>query len=763
MALVSSELGILNEKVSHGNTFDFSWSALPKSLKDVIIADAKKHDISEDDIIEYMNSTDTKTEGGADVSLNRLATAEKNQFDAIVARNLEEYDKSLDEAVLLSENVVYAYNELIAGHWKKCVEAMEHYEDHKKEAMDKGRLFSKAISLQSLAMPIQMISTLQQLIVTLTEEYSDKADAEITKLVIDTLYKPSDDPKEIRDIVKARIQFANAQTALLKNLLEVNYRALGITKTDALMYSQQISSDNKSERKQSIRAVKELVANKLEDCKISGGYDGRKLGLGVILFADGDDNGFKQNYKENLDTVVQYLINYDCVIVGHGDSSESEEIEKLKEKRDAEVNKLSQERYQKEYERRDKIISQIKERAKADGNSEIGKLMVRIEQLKSHRNKYRELQRRVYDIPDNLDIEEFDKRLKEADELAKECEEKLNILDSVISDAIDQLMELEFNNTTDDKYIRAINKVRDRLYVRLEEPVKETEEIKKLQKSINELREKDSTKRWTIQEITTPSGAKFTDVNDLLHHLISKEHMKKFMLLACNPGHHELAKDIRDSKEIEVRHAKNSIIAENVTTTYIDQYDEILNTLDETSYNLEVFCENYGIDYNNNTYLNECISWVETGIEVESLNEASAKEIWIKVKEFIKKCIGFIVGIIKKFIAMIKTVINKIKEFFHKIFGTKTIEPKFRKNIKTFVILTENATVKKLNISSWKEFESHMLNACQGISRRINKLEQDQTRSLSEVDRFAEQKERTIHESIHGITDSELNDLIALL
>ena len=64
--------------------------------------------------------------------------------------------------------------------------------------------------------------------------------------------------------------------------------------------------------------------------------------------------------------------------------------------------------------------------------------------------------------------------------------------------------------------------------------------------------------QWYIQPIETLHHGPESDVNQVIRNLID-EGFKRIMLITCNPGHHQLAPDIKAAKGVVVQFAENTL------------------------------------------------------------------------------------------------------------------------------------------------------------------------------------------------------------
>lgn len=630
---------MLNETTVKGNSINVSFSNMPKHLQDMLLADMKADGLNPRDVIRNAKRLDNQKVPGLDEEkyMTKFTAIEDNQFQTIAARMIERYDRAIDEHILASKDIVKAYNEACMADferatktWAKTEEYWRKYQELDPNDEKQAKIISQAYydsvkdwefnstnsmvytTLNRLTQYIGAIAQMTPKINYTDDELkatygpTERTVEELKAFVVGEVYKPSNDPEEVRAIVEARIEFANAQLEMLKTFLAENANLVNITKDEALMLSKYVDSDNEKKRRDAIEKSKSKIAKKIYKMEYPGGFDCRPIGLGVMMVGAGWDNGFKQHYVDKMETVVQYLMEYDAVIVGHGSPREHDLVEGRFDKFRQEVTKLIDRYCPEAWKDERKDISEI------DWSKVPNTVKLQIESLRT----------------------------------------------------------------------RYVNQV-------------------------NILRKVTRGSGWRIDEITTPTGAKFTDANLLLKHLIKNEGMKKFLLLSCNGGHQRLDKEIEDDPTVLVRYADNILYSESAVS-YIDG---IIERLDEC------YQELFGIaDYAYN--------------QVE-LNES----ILSNVKDFIKKKITFLVGKFKEAIDFVKKVLLSIRNIFKDIRKNKNLKSDLQRPLKAASIGV-NAGVASVNVkyvNTWGEFEAITLKSCDSVQGTIQNLQKTQIKNMNDI------------------------------
>lgn len=247
--------------------------------------------------------------------------------------------------------------------------------------------------------------------------------------------------------------------------------------------------------------------------------------------------------------------------------------------------------------------------------------------------------------------------------------------------------------------------------------------------------------KWVCAPINTESGGPFTDINKLIQQCIKEARSNKekynliksnnknihIMVLSCNPGAIQLDKSITSQKDVHIHYAKSFVIAENTNRSV---YDDIYLC----EQNLKQFCNDIGIDYNNDRYLNECFNNI-TDSDIDTLQEMSIKELWTSAVNLAKKIWAAIV-------AAFKAVINFFKDIFQKI--KMAIKNKDADVQDVSYITMESAKVRHSKDVTLGKAEYEIEKACSSIAKSINRLEQQQTNIMRKINNDLMQKSRTV-------------------
>ena len=198
----------------------------------------------------------------------------------------------------------------------------------------------------------------------------------------------------------------------------------------------------------------------------------------------------------------------------------------------------------------------------------------------------------------------------------------------------------------------------------------------------------------------------------------------------CNPGEYDLPESLKPGVVFTQR-------TNYIESAIIKDYEVAENMALEGVYKLEQtalqLCEENGIDYNDDTYLTECMNYFEKNKEF--ITEGLISTALGKLVEICKTIIGAIVGFIKKIAGIIAELIRKIAEF---------IKGKDQRKIKNTdvevnTITLETAKLKKTKVHSQQELykvvETDLNNAAKEYRKvaskqaQINKQLQQQLES----------------------------------
>ena len=393
-----------------------------------------------------------------------------------------------------------------------------------------------------------------------------------------------------------------------------------------------------------------------------------------------------------------------------------------------------------------------------DYQKDIDKFTKRIEQIK-------------YDLENNTysdtEVEEDRALIKRFEERIKETTDEMSTYEKGVHKVFSDFLKVVNNTNHADliqEYENVVKPTVDKTNKDIDRCKKELERIQKQQDELDKEsyqsyktveRHIDKNKYWSIQTIYTLNAGPFTKVDDLVRQLI-KEGFKKIFLINCNPGGHKLPKDITQKEGITIRMSKTNTLVESACET-VDPYEQIHLDIENSQLNMAQMCESFNINYWDDISLNEMAN--DYNNTLESMNEGTLKNIWTKIKELIKKAVTIVVNLVKRLFDIIKTFIDKIKAWFKRLHESKKYDDKFKKSVKTSVIIVENASVDKFSANNWDDLENKTIKACSAIQKKIDELQNKQLKNYKELDKYADQMSKTANESSILELDSIVNML----
>ena len=720
-----TDFPVLNEaEITHGGSIGIGFNALPKDLQDKIKEKLKARGKSEDEI--------------KSITMKYTAVALDNQFrekevsidgfdiiDGMIHHQLEVYDKTRDLALLQAEDIVKAYREAAGASYDKAVQFLnENANEINRRAANGEDIVTEFFNKNEFDNLTRLLTMSSDALFELLERY-DFSEAELKRTIVENAFSDSDDPNKIRDIIQARITYSNVIVQMFKQMLQQNYKILGITEKEASLLAERISSGDVDEEKAGIVAIKDIIESKAEQFHKKDMYDLRPIGGGCIFYTSQDLGAIK------ADTVfrrmIQLAMTHDAIVVAHGSNKTKAGIaEKVLSTQIIAPN------FKKTYQKAK--LNAITQMGISFGKSDAEQYQDYVRASKKAKwsaEKLAEFQNTVVSAQ---------KALKVAIDAGDE-----SLIQSIISANENVNQKFKKIAETSEKAIAEYKEMEDQIKrgerVVLSEWIAAFDAINSADDAINKaldkynevLRKYKNSTYWGCQPVKTLKGGPFTDMNKLVAQLI-KEGFKNIYIMSCNPGSHELDPKILATPGIKIHHAVHSILSENVEYVYDtdDSFNEAYNTIDEATTELEVYESMYS------TASNEFSS--------EFLTEAgSVSSIWTKVKEWIKTAIKKVINFFKTVFEKIKNFIDRVKNFF------KNRKGKLIKKVDTGVIRGDGK-VEKFNFDDYEELKKKTEAACDELTKMIHKYEQESIKGMQEAEKYADQQsKKAVNESIDGM------------
>jgi len=268
MGVFLKEIIAITEKVTYGKEIDSG--DIDNLAKTVMIKSGMK---DESDSIE-----ETEEE--------KISINSKGALSSRDERTIEDLDKNKLKLIIESNNIVEEYNEYLNLEFDKL--------DKRKTNLS-GFDYNIKLGIESL------------------RELGVKEN-DIRKVVLDTFFEVSDDPKVIKKFLQLRINYNTKIVNLLQKMLRNNYQILGISNEEAEKLNKNLKDDKSSAK--SIIEIKQLILNNKSKFIKSGKVDLRELGFGVAYITQKDLREITEFVT--LDKLIQILMRYDCMVIGHG-------------------------------------------------------------------------------------------------------------------------------------------------------------------------------------------------------------------------------------------------------------------------------------------------------------------------------------------------------------------------------------------------------------------------------------------------------------
>lgn len=586
---------------------------------------------------------------------------------------------------------------------------------------------------------------------------------EVEDALVKTYFPEYASEKECRAIINARINRNRLLANTLRNMIQINYNALGLSEDEAKSLMKELSSDETNA--EALGKIKDLLKNPelLEKFKISdNNYDFRKIGGGFLFLSGDEDIKFSEAPSKNLEVIMQY----DAVVTAHGGEEEAtnhagdaiESYKKLKNsynddiavvKRIAKIAKSEDDyvetqidkfmRKQPAYqdlssEEKESISKEVKNQLSTiydKMDDELDKAEDRNSKFKVY-SKYRpEIDRLQKLAVRSLFKADIDRITAKAKEDYKEIANAKSLIDKMPNNFDDakkmsasdfegvkspyqlaKSLGVEYGDASYDSF-DCIRYLRD--YLTSKSKIKEGE--------------KSTKSRWTIQPVDTLTKRNITDVNELLYTL-RDEGFKNVILTACNPGSINLPDDLKKDPNFKVTHGTFSVYKESYEPTDdIDkQFTIIESRLDRMAYECGIV-------------LNEATTLFDLYNEYTELcNANSTIYLHEGVGDFLKslahKAIEIVITIWKTIVKVARNIWKAIKEFFVGKPTEKKTENKLDKPIEISVIEANNnhATLVKKKVNSLDEAKNIIAGATRKISQAIDRISNEETTNMKRLE-----------------------------
>lgn len=255
---------------------------------------------------------------------------------------------------------------------------------------------------------------------------------------------------------------------------------------------------------------------------------------------------------------------------------------------------------------------------------------------------------------------------------------------------------------------------------------------------------------WEIMPVYTMSGGPYSDMYDLVKQCIKEGH-KNILLYSCNPGKHSINDDpaIKSASGVTITYATTTLLAES------KEYDDPMykELLEGKRYTLDL-CNEYGIDYDDDVYLEECYNYIINN--KEAINEGIGSAIWTGIKNIVNRIVGAIIHLFKGIWGLFQKVVNAIRDKI-KAIKEKKKASKMNKNVNAKVITTDG--VKDNTVKSTEDVEKVYTESSNRITQAMKSFQQKQSASVNRIKAFIDKKEKqSVKEGYVNITDKPIQN-----
>lgn len=486
-----------------------------------------------------------------------------------------------------------------------------------------------------------------------------------------------------KELIRIRMLESKIYNQHLKKMLETNYKILSLTEAEAKSLSKQL--DKSSPEQRNAQAFIKSVLNKrstLNQYRIKNlVYDFRPAGGGVLFLSSNSED---IRFTDNPAKMLSLLFKYDAVVSAHGNSnygkSGNDVIKTIKN-----------------------LIRSLKGKYAYYNKLDTGSWKGLITMNVSNDNIYKFAAKKAGTTIDKLTDEQFVASIKP--QLMKRLKQVIFLSTSYLNKTLDNPSNATVYYK---KMIDELDDIQDNTHggdVVVAMVIKDIKtSMKKIEAYLHNItnNDPDDPKFWAIGAVSTLKKSFINNTVELVRQLRS-EGFKNVILLNCNPGHHELPKDIVEDKNFTVTFGKNNV--------YKEAMDYVELSLLESEAKIE-----YLIESNEMVISNESIE--DLFLEYDSICEQVLLELdGNKLKLFGKKILNIIMNIWRAIVKLFRHVYGYIKS---KITGQpmKTSKPI---DIACISIGGNKATIKKTRVKDYESACGFIANNTKTIKNFVDK------------------------------------------
>lgn len=758
--LRETQVALLEVTETHGATTFVSYDMIPEALRERLVAAAEHKGWNEERLRAEWNGTNIAHPD----HLEKADFVHGGVLDDMIHIAIEDYHKERDEAILLSENIVGAYNAMASAHLDELTDKynkIDQYLENARNTKVRAGIYDTKELLQrnnNLLVFERMCSSIKTFAERFAEytgenaEYRSDWDNLASELILSVGYGTKEtDPKKVHRMIQSRIDYCDMICAALRAMLSMNHELLGYTEAEALVLMRGLESNDDQVRALSVKNIKDALKDNEKSFKTSYGYDFSKLGAGKFYVTKGK-TGFE--HTETIDRIIQHCIEYDTVVSCHGSykykdaNTTNREMRRIKHK--TEIDLLDSKRKVKDYfdafEHGAYELNSALEYLHISNNDMIDGLESAIKRVES-KGEPSDSDKKILDMQKKA-LRNYQNQNKSLD---KFFEKELDPIDNpycswqIIKYVVDFDKHYPDNDLTDSDKKNAHKLWTD--YQKYKDEIANQPKITNSgARAGNELiRRANRDMVWTCQPISTEHGT-FTDVNELLQSLIDHG-SKNIYLSMCNPGHMNLDPKFKKIKGVKVHYARNSLIVEDAMD--VDLYASAESYLNEAA---EMLGEAWYFAQSTDDEFD--VPVLDEGSLLEAITVAT---LWGHVKTAVKKAIDFLRKLFARFIEIVRNMIKSIKEWFER--HKNVSSDKTRDSVELNQIIIEDANTTKSAVNTLTEIERQSSRACESIAKKLAEIEKQQLSAMEELEKFIESQEKTTNESV----SAEMESLMGLI
>jgi len=236
-------------------------------------------------------------------------------IDTLQGNNFKTLDNKKMEYLLESEDIVDDFKKFMSLEFDRIYEKYKsgHYKSFKTKSMTGLGTVEKMNYPKEIS---QLVNSITLSIDRLTDMGVERS--EINNYLTRSLVIDSDDPDEIRKLIKLRVDYNKSMTMIFEEMLRTNYKVLGVSTKQIESLIAGLNSGDQSNEEKTMSAIRQIVKKKKHKFlfKKEGLIDFSPLGGGIIL-GPAKFEGLPEAI-ESPERYLQTAFRWDVTIISHG-------------------------------------------------------------------------------------------------------------------------------------------------------------------------------------------------------------------------------------------------------------------------------------------------------------------------------------------------------------------------------------------------------------------------------------------------------------